>query len=330
MSAAVIPSRRPPLSASLSLQWIGAITFLILLALSKYDPTSFLERGTNAIDLLSWFWRFRVAGVFSFFDVFLGLLLGLLALRTLISRRFSRSRFDGLVATTALIVVAGIISGEISRGSQDTTTDLLFQIRNYVYLFAIYFVVSRLAWTESRYRALSVVVVSLAVAVTVLGWWETSHTDIQYRLSKYGRLSTARDATDGVFPLYAQLLLLSLLCERLPRRPLLRALVGVAAAYSLYDVFTSASKTLVALYPLALGYLVLHYRLYRRRWFGLVLALVIVGGAAIILLLSNLATMLQDPASALYVYSTFVNPEDMSNATRLNQVINFVPNMLDR
>ena len=321
---------RPSLSANRSAQWVGAIAFLILVAISKYDPTSFLERGTDAITVMSWFWRYKFAGVFTFFDILLGLLLLLWVTHAILVPGTRRTPFDRWILLVLGVVAVGVIGGELNRGPQDVLTDLLFSIRNYYYFAAIYLVTSRLTWTESRYRLLAALVVMLAISVTALGWWETSQLDIQYRLSKYGRLSTARDATDGVFPLFAQLFMLALLCERLPRNSLLRWALIAGALFSLYSVFTSSSKTLVALYPVALTYLAWYYRLYERRWFWPVVASGAATATIYVLFASNLAATVQDPTSALYVYSTFVNPEDFSTATRLNQVLNFVPNMLDR
>lgn len=316
--------------SKVSVEWIGLLGFVVFLAVSKYDPTSFLERGTELIDAFSWFWRYRFAGFLTFFDLLLFALLGLLCVRTSLLGYVRKSVFDRQIALILALCAGSAILGQFNGSEADSISGVLFAIRNYYYLSAAYVIASRLAWTETRYKNLAALLVAMAVLVFLLGLWETARTPEQYRLSKYGHLSSTRDATDGVLYIYAQLLAFALYLERAVRGKIRQVLLVLGISYALYWAFTSSSKTLIALYPLALLYFAWHYRLYRRTWF---LPVVIVSGTlAIIALLAftNLATIIRDPSSALYVYSTFANPDDPSIATRVNQLVNFLPNLYFR
>ena len=72
----------------------ATLVFLVVLAASRYEPTSMLFRGTTTIDAFGWFWRYRFLGALSFFDLFLGALTGLVVVEALARGRVRLSRFD--------------------------------------------------------------------------------------------------------------------------------------------------------------------------------------------------------------------------------------------
>src|SRR6266496_1057523 len=164
---------------------------LVVLAVSRYDATSFLFRGEETIDFFNWFWRRRWFGMFSFFDFLLG---GLFVLAILTKKsRSSRSGFDAFVPLLALLVGVSILVRYSSQGAFDTRQDFLFQLRNYLYLALSYFIARRLRWNEARFLSTMRLLLALAVVVVALYYVETIALPEGMRVSKYGRLANVRD-----------------------------------------------------------------------------------------------------------------------------------------
>lgn len=304
------------------------LVFLVVLAVSRYEPTSFVFRNTNEIDAFGWFWRYRVLGAIGFFDAFLAVLVGLLLLDAVVRNRWKPSRFDPLVmALLALVVLASLV-GTLHRGPLDGPRELLFQLRNYGYLAAAYFVASRVAWTERRYRAAMLLLVVLAATTVGLGYWETALTPPSLRVWKGSRYLTLRDIADTLFIVFAQFWLLGLLFERAPRSLGERLLVVSGIAWTLHQTLTGVGKTLLFVYPAVLLYFAWHHRLHRRRF---VPALAALGGLAAaagwVAVASRPAPLA--PAPRLEDYGAVVM-QDLSVATRVLQTWNFAANLYER
>lgn len=306
----------------------ASLAFLALLAVSRYEPTSFVFRNTDAIDAFGWFWRYRLADALSFFDLFLGALVGVIVLDAVARDRWRRSLFDPLVAVLVSLVGIAAVVGALSPGPLDGSREFLFQLRNYAYLAAMYFVAGRLPWTERRFRVAMTLVVALAAAVVALGYWETSATPPSLRVWKGSRYLTLRDIADTLFIVFAQFWLIALLFEKAPRSARQGLLVLVAVGWSLYQVLTGAGKTMLFVYPIVLFYLLWHYRIHRRRWFP---AAASVAGVAATAFLAVLASRPPSPGppSGLQGYAD-VWMQDLSVATRVLQARNFAANLYER
>ena len=165
------------------------------------------------------------------------------------------------------MVGLAVVVGWLSRGPLDTNRELLFQLRNFAYLGAMYFVASRLPWTAHRFRTSMALVVALAVLTIVLGYWETTATPVVYRAARRGHDMTIRDISDVLFIVFAQFWLLALLFQGAARSAWQRLLLLAAITYAAYQAVTGFGKTMLFVYPLVFIYLAWVYRLHRRRFF---------------------------------------------------------------
>lgn len=310
-------ARTPVLTALLKV-------FLLLLALSRYEPTSLVFRGTEAVDFFGWFWRSRWLGGVSPIDVCLA---GIIVAAWFSGRR-PRTAPDFLLPLLTVLLAAGVVVRLASRTPVDTSQDLLFQLRNYAYLGGIYFAATRVDWSERQFRSMLGWIVLLAAITLLLSFAEGLYLPAESRVSKYGRFVSLRDVADYPFVLLAQLWLIGLALERVPRRLSTRLALAIAIAYTLYSAFTGIGKAVLFLYPVFLAYFAWSYRLYRRPWFA-------ISASFFALALAGLAAYLvvQRPrieeTSPLYVYATFTS-EDQSVSTRKMELVNFVENMRNR
>ncbi len=315
---------RPCPRRPFSLVWASSLLFLTLLAVSRYEATSFIFRNTQVIDFFGWFWRFRVWGTLGFFDFFIAIVLVVLVAES----RWRWRAFDCLLLALPGLVIFGTLVGLLSRGESDTLTDLLFQLRNYYYFLASYLIASRVPWNERRFRRTMVLVAALAAVVFALGYWENATTEPEFRLVKYGRYSNIRDVADSVFLFFAQFWLLAVAFGSMPRRWWIRLLLITSIAYSLLEVFTGVGKMVLLVYPLVIIYFIWYYRVYRRLLFAPVAVGVLLVGAVLVgYVLENRESI--DPLSPLYIYATF-HSDDYSTATRMNQIVNFGLNLVRR
>jgi hypothetical protein len=308
--------------------FLGVQLLLVVLAVSRYDATSYLFRGTTAIDFFNWFWRYRLLGFISFFDVLICILVGLAAAGVLVSRRWWPRRFDALVYGLLLAVAMSGLIRFVQRDVEDTSRGFLFQLRNYAYFAAAYAVASRLRWGDGRRRWFAGLAAGLAILTIALSWWEIRHTPARFLIWKYGRAVNVRDLSDYLFIFFLQFWAAALLLERLPRRWWQRALLAAVLTYSLYGVFTGVGRGVVIVYPAVFVYLAWYFRLFQRRWFvacvasGLVL--VTVAGSYVLLNADRIGMR-----SPLYIYTTFRSRET-AVATRGQEVGNFVANLYQR
>lgn len=312
----------------LSPLFLGLQLLLVMLAVSRYDATSFVFRGTTAIDFYNWFWRYRLLGFLSFFDLLVLALLVLAVLGVAASRRFHSRPFDSLVYLLVLLVAVSAVIRFLHRDAEDTPQGFLFQLRNYGYFAAAYLVASRVRWTTRRSHWLAGLMTALAGVVALLAWWETSHTPPQLLVSKYGRTVNVRDISDYPFTFLFQFFALALLLERAPMRWWQRSLLAAVVTYSLYSVFSGVGKGVLIVYPAVFVFFAWHYRFFHRRWF-------VAGLAGLLALAAGLGTYVVvnadsfDPASPFYVYTTFTS-RDLSVSTRVVEVVNFVLNLYER
>jgi len=304
--------------------------FLVFLALSRYEATSFVFRGTDTIDFFNWFWRKRWAGLFSFFDFSLAALLAVAFIGSAVSRSRLREprRREILLPLLAVLVAGSAVVRYFTAGPQDSTQDFFYQLRNYAYFAGMYLVAILVPWTEARFRSCMRLIVALALLTVLLSFAETRYLDQSLRAYKYGRFAALRDVQDIVFLLFVQFWLIGVALEKFPKRWSLRALLLAAIAYSVYDSFTGTGKAILLIYPVVFAFFAWRYRLYRRLWF------VLVTGAGILAILGLVAYMEIarpdiEPTSPLYVYTTFTS-EDVSVSTRRTQVKNFEANMSRR
>jgi hypothetical protein len=302
--------------------------FLVVLAVSRYEATSFLFRGTDTIDFFNWFWRKRWQGLFSFFDFFLAALFVVALIGSALSRARVRRHREQLLPLLTLLVAASAVVRYFSSGPQDTAQDFFYQLRNYAYFGVLYFVALHVPWSERRFRSCMRLIVGLAILTVVLSLWESRYLDQSLRAYKYGRFAALRDVQDIVFLLFVQFWLIGLALERFPRAWSRRALLLAAIAYSIYDSFTGTGKAILLIYPVVFAFFAWRYRLYRRLWFVLGVG---AGLAAIAGLVAYLEIARPEipPTSPLYVYTTFTS-EDVSVSTRRTQVKNFDANMSRR
>jgi hypothetical protein len=298
--------------------------FLLLLAISRYEPTSLVFRGTEVIDFFGWFWRFRLFGALSPVDLALA---GLILAAMIFGDR-PRPRADGFLPLLAFLVAVGAVVRMLSRGPEDTSQDFFFQLRNYAYLGGIYFVARRIRWSETRLQSILAWIVGLAVVTMALSFAEGLYLPAESRVYKYGRFVSLRDVADYPLILFAQLWLVGLALERVPRSWATRLALWAAIAYSLYGAFTGIGKAVLFFYPVFLAYFVWTYRLYRRVWFSATAALLFLGAAGLVAYLGVRRPEIEE-TSPLYIYTTFTSG-DPSLSTRRTELANFSQNMNHR
>jgi hypothetical protein len=319
---------RLPKKPRASAVWWGLQLLIVILAISRYDATSFAFRGTDTVDFFNWFWRFRMAELFSFFDLALMSLLILTGARILLTGALPQSAFDGVLVAFAVLVALSTATRLVSQGPEDTAQDFLFQIRNYAYFCAAYFLASRVRWSDSRLRRMLMLVLGLAMLTIVLSIWESSSTPEELRVSKYGRFASVRDVSDFSIILFAQMWLIAILLERQSLRWWLRILVVLAIVYSLYDIFTGVGKATIFLVPMALLYFFWYYRLYRHPMY--VLPVVALGAIVPLVFIYLAGNRFQvDESSPVFVYTTF-SVDDPSVSTRSGEVINTITTLIER
>ena len=316
------------LRSRFSLLFLGVQFLLVVLAVSRYDATSWVFRGTTTIDFYNFFWRYRLLGFLSFFDLLVATLIGLAAAGIAASGRWRARSFDPLIYVLLVAVVLSASLRFLQRDVEDTSQGFLYQLRNYAYFAAAYFLASRLRWAEGRRRWLAGLLAGLAGLTAVLSWWELGHTPPELIVSKYGRTMNVRDLSDYLFIFFLQFWVAALLLERVPRRWWQKALLAVVLVYSLYGVFFGVGRGLLIVYPGVFAYFAWYYRAFHRRWFvaGLTSALVLVtilGGYV----LFNVARIGSE--SPFYVYTTF-SSSDLSLSTRGFELLNFAGNLYHR
>ena len=306
----------------------GIQLLLIVLTISNYDPVAIATRGTDVIDFFNVFWRYRVGDIFCFFDFAIIALLVLMAWQIGRAQRLKLSRFDKLAVGLTGLVSVSIIVKALSQGEADTLANFLFEIRNYFYLLAIYFVTSRLNWTEALYQKMMKFVIALTVMIIPLSIFQMLITPEGGIISKYGRVAMLPDIDDFLLLMFTMLWLVVLCVEQFPTKLWQRVTVVGSIAYCLIVIFTGTSKGPLIIFPLYFGYIAWYYHLYRKRWVivtGVILGLSVVLLAGLTLQSSGAV----DQSSPLYVYTTF-NAEDTSVLTRGIELLNFGNNMVQR
>jgi hypothetical protein len=323
------PDRLPsPASREGALLFLVLQLFLGILAVSRYDPTSFVFRGEETIDFFSWFWRRRWFGMFSFFDFLLAGMTVLAAATAVRRRRRVGRGIDLFVPFLAALVAVSVVVRSATQGPLDTRQDFLFQLRNYLYLGLSYLVVRQLRWDERRFRSIMKLLLALSAIVVVLFLFESIVLPAGFRVSKYGRMATVRDVADFTFVLFAQLWLIALALERFPRRWGSRIVLLVLIAYTFYSTFTGIGKAILVVYPAYLAYFFFHYRLYRNVVFMGPLLLGLFALAALVGYLARVNPAIE-PSSPLYIYTTFTS-DDPSVSTRRSELANFGENLSHR
>lgn len=295
------------------------------MAISRYDATSYIFRGEETVDFFNWFWRRRWFGMFSFFDFALLGLIGIALLAGDFRRPQRARRFDGLVLVIATLVAASLVVRYLTQGPMDTRQDLLFQLRNYVYLVVSYLLVRRIEWNGSRFRSMMGLVLALGAVVVLLYFFETRVLPQGFWVGKFGRYATVRDVADFAFILFGQFWLIALALERFPARWSHRIALLALIAYSLYSTFTGIGKAALFVYPAYLAYFFFHYRLYRRPVFVALLGLGVVALAGLVGYVVTVSPPVE-PTSPFYVYTTF-RSDDLSVSTRSTELANFFENL---
>jgi hypothetical protein len=301
---------------------------LLLLAVSRYDATSYLFRGTDTVDFFNWFWRHRFGGVLTFFDLLLAGLVALALASAIITRRWPSRPFDLLLVVLLVLCVLGTASWVFHRQEEDTLQGLLYQLRNYGYLVAACAIASRVRWDEPRRRFFGPYLGGLALLTIALSRWELGQTPRELLLWKYGRYVNVRDLNDYLLIFFLQFWVAALLLDGLPRRWWLRVAAAGLLGYSLLGVFTGIGRGVLVVYPLCFAFLAWHYRVLRRRWFA---AAVGIGAAGLVglgsyVLLHSRAMEMESP---LYIYTTFTSRE-AAVATRGQEATNFAANLYHR
>lgn len=306
--------------------FVSLQVFLVILALSRYDATSWVFRGTTEVDVFNWFWRFRWLGVFSFFDFFLAWLVGLALLKSFGGRR--RWGPDGFLWLLPLLVSMAAAAGIANRVSETTTQDILFQLRNYLYLIGSYFVAVRIQWTEDRLAGLVRLMLFGALSAIVLVRVEDLYLPAESRVWKYGRFAALRDVADFAFIVFVLVFLAALVLEGRPRHLIRRVGVSGIIVYLIWTVATGVGKGPLFVVAACLGYLAVFYRLWGKRWFA-VLSLLAISGFAALTVWLIVARPRVEPGSPLYVYTTF-QADDASVSTRRAEVRNLAENLTRR
>jgi hypothetical protein len=308
--------------------FLGVQVLLVVLAVSRYDATSFLFRGTDTIDFYNWFWRYRFLGFLSFFDLLVSVLIAMAAAGVAASGRWRPRCFDPLLQVLLAVVALSAAIRFLQLDVEDTYQGFLYQLRNYAYFAAAYFLASRLRWPVRRLRWFAGLAAGLAVLTVVLSWWEIGHTPPQLVVSKYGRTVNVRDLSDYLFTFFLQFWIAALLLERVPRQWWQKALLTAVLVHSLYGVFFGVGKGVLIVYPGVFFYFAWYYGFFHRRWFvaGLASALVLVTilGGYILLNVARIGS-----ESPFYVYTTF-SSSDLSLATRGWELMNFASNLYHR
>ncbi len=318
----------PARSSRSPLLWIGVQFLLVVLAVSRYDATSYVFRGTEAIDFFNWFWRYRLAGFLSFFDLLLVALVTLGAASLLASGRSTHRPFDMLVGGLLIAVAFAAAVRFLAREMEDTAQGFLFQLRNYLYFVATYFLFSRLSWAEHRRRHFAGLLAGLTVLTMVLSWWELGHTPPQFLLWKYGRYVNVRDLSDYLLIFFLQFWAAALLLEGLPRPWWQKAVVAAVLLHSLSGVYTGIGRGVILVYPVVFCYFAWYHGIFRRRWFAAAVASTALLGAlgASYILLNAKRIRTESP---LYIYLTFTSRE-AAVATRGRELTNFAGNLYYR
>src|SRR5262245_43938952 len=252
--------------ARVPILFCGTLTLLGVVAISRYDPTSLLFRGNDAIDFFGWFWRYRFAGGATCIDFALAGVAAAAAIER-VGRPWRSSHLDAIPAVLALLVTVSLTITVFWGGPQDSPRDMLFQCRNYLYFITIYFAASRVSWTESRLRRAMSWIVLLSLLTVLLSTWEAWTVPAASQVTKAGRTLGLRDISDIPFLQFTQFWLVMLVAEGSLRSLWTRVLVLSALAYGLYQIFTGVGKTLLFVYPAVFAYLVWWYRLHFRRAF---------------------------------------------------------------
>ena len=318
------PTRRPsPRGDQLLFRAIQLV--LVVVAISRYDATSYIFRGEEAVDFFNWFWRRRWFGVLSFFEFALLGLIGIALLVIAFRRRQLARRFDGFALLITALVAASLLVRYVTQGPADTRQDLLFQLRNYVYLVLTYLLARRIEWDESRFRSMMGLVLGLGAVVILLYFFETRVLPQGFWVGKFGRYATVRDVSDFAFILFGQFWLIALALERFPARWPHRIALLSLIAYVLYSTFTGIGKTALFVYPAYLAYFFFHYRLYRRPVFVALLGLGVLALAGLVAYMARVGPPVE-PTSPLYVYTTF-RSDDLSVSTRSVEFANFLENL---
>lgn len=303
----------------------GLQAFLLILALSRYDATSWVFRGTAKVDFFNWFWRFRWLGFLSFFDIFLAALVSFAALASVFSRQ--RRTADGLLFLLPLLVGVGALVGYLNPVSATTSQDMLFQFRSYLYLGGAYFVATRVPWTGNRFRDLARLLLVAAFGTVLLLVVENVYLPPESRVWKYGRFTATRDVADFSLLLFALVFLAALVLSGRPRRKIYRLAVLVIVGWSVWGVATGVGKGTVFVVASSLIYLAISYRLHRRPWM-VPSAIVLAAAAAGLVLWFFAVRRTIEPGSPLYLYTTF-RTDDSSVGTRAAELRNIAAN-LDR
>jgi hypothetical protein len=227
-----------------------------------------------------------------------------------------------------MLVAVSIVVRSVMQGPADTRQDFLFQLRNYLYLGVTYFIVRQLRWDERRFRSIMKLLLALSALVVLLFLVEAAVLPAGFRVSKYGRTATVRDVADFAFILFAQLWLIAVALEHLPRRWGQRILLFAMIAYTFYSTFTGIGKAILVVYPAYLVYFFFHYRLYRK---AVVVGALALGLLALVGLVGYLAVVnpVIEPSSPLYIYTTFTS-DDPSVSTRRSELVNFRENLSRR
>jgi hypothetical protein len=308
--------------------FLGVQLLLLVLAVSRYDATSFVYRWGDEIDFFNWFWRHRTLGFLSFFDFLVLALLGLAGAGIVVSGRWRPRPFDALIYVLLVVVASAGAIHFLQLDVEDTPRGFLYQLRNYGYFAAAYGLASRVRWSGRRLRWFSATLAGLAILTMALSWWELRQAAPGEVVMKYGRTVAVRDLSDYVFLFFLQFWAMALLLERAAGRWWLKALLLGIAIQGLYAAFTGVGRGVLVVYLAVLLYFAWHYRLVYRRWFVTALSggLVLVATRAAYMLLKSAHTREESP---LYVYTT-VSTRDLSTATRVRELMNFGGNLYHR
>ena len=308
---------------------LAVCSLILLLAISRYDATSYTFRRTEEIDFLSWFWRARWQDALAFFDFAILILLVIVCLKLLGRKTSQRVRFDRVPLILFVLVTISSVISLLFPGNDDTNRELIFQLRNYFYFGAAYFIASRLAWREHHSDLLvKVFIISTVMLVSISFWERTSGDD--FFVSKYGQSVALKDIADYPWLLFCEFWVLALAFSGVLRSFWQRVLAGAAIVYSLFDVFGGTGKLLIILYPMVVLYMGWWYRITKRAWFVLaapIVLLTIIVGATYFFQTVDI----YDPTSSFYVYAALLNPlNDTSSSTRIVELRNFFQNIFYR
>jgi len=303
--------------------------FLAIVGLSRYDPFSFTFRFTDKIDFWGWWWRYKFLGLVSPIDLLLGVFVGTVGLAQLSRGRLVKKPFDPFMAALSLVALVAAVLGAVGHAEQDVWKDWLFQVRGLAFICGMYFVVSRLPWSERKVVLLLWYLVALALVVLALGFLEMMRTPPELRIIKYGKPLLKRDNADGIFSLFLTFLPIIVLLEGPRLRRLYKLALVVFFGYQLFNLSTSVFTTRTIIVFGTLVYLGWHYRLHRRREWMIsgVAVLVLVLAVAFSQVLMGLASPKHWVArSPLRV----IRADNLSVATRVMEMQNVFANLVNR